>query len=426
MAEIAEIENKYLSLVKKMAGDSIALEQSKTEALAHFFRMGFPTTRNEEWKYTPTLGFSKSTIDYGNTYVISNKEVIADSVLASENRIVFINGSLSLHHSTFSADIDFMPMNAAINHPKYISNFNRLANNSAEAYTAFNTAFFSEGAFIVVKKNSSMQIPVLIEYHETEAATDYLQNIRNLIILESAANASIIVKHYVGAAAQSLSNTMNELILEANAQCEVFQIQDQLADIQHINTWEVEQNRDASCHFFTYTDSGQLVRNNLHIAMNAPGLMCDTKGIYIAGKKSVIDNHLKIEHQLPHCNSFQLYRGIMKEEGTGVFNGKILVHKDAQKTDAYQSNKNLLLSPTANIYTKPQLEIFADDVKCSHGATIGNLDENAMFYCLARGIDPITAKSLLINAFANDVVKKVSNHRVKNYIEQTLRDRLEN
>jgi Fe-S cluster assembly protein SufD len=404
----------------KLNESNDSVNKHKADAITSFMKMGFPTTRHEEWKYTPTLFFSKSELDYRNSYVVKNSEVLEPSVFESINKIVFINGSISLHHSVFTDDIEVHHIDASASHTLFQAHFNTLANNTKEPYVAFNTSFYMQGVFVVVKKNSVLEQPILIEYHDTSEAVDYLQQIRNLIVFESGAHASIIVKHYTKDAVKSLSNEVNELILYPNSHAKIYLIQDNLHEIQNLNTWEIAQERDANCDVFTYSDSGALVRNNLHIAMNAPGLTCDTKAIYLASKKSIIDNHLKIEHKLPHCSSFQLYRGVMNDEGTGVFNGKIHVHVDAQKTDAYQSNKNLLLSKNANIYTKPQLEIFADDVKCSHGAAIGNIDENALFYLIARGISKATAKSMLTVAFANEVIEKLDNEAVKTYVEKAI------
>lgn len=425
MRDTVELKKIVDSQLQRINVDSMDGRDAKVNALKNFEQLGFPSTRNEEWKYTPTLSFSKSAIDYALNYIVKGTEDITASAFESEHKIVFINGAYSAAHSLHTEDIELLSIAEAQQHAKYIAYFNSLANNAAEPYTAMNTAFYQEGIFLVVRKNSEVKSPILIEFHEDKESELLIQQIRNLIVFETGAQASIIVKHYVDQKIRSLSNTMTELILEPNAHCDLYQIQDQLGVIQHINTWEIAQNRDSVINFFSYSDSGSLVRNNVHIQMNAPGLTCDTKGIYIADKKNIIDNHLKIEHKFPHCSSFQLYRGIMKEEGTGVFNGKIFVHKDAQKTDAYQSNKNLLLSANAYIYTKPQLEIFADDVKCSHGATIGNLDENALFYCLARGISESTAKALLTRAFANEVIKKMHNYRVMNYVEQAMTVALE-
>ena len=420
MTDTVSIKSVFNHHLEQLNGSAAALSEIKKAALESFVEMKFPTSKNEEWKYTPTLLFAKSELDYSTTYKITGDETLLPSAFEAKVKIVFINGVYSKAHSTTSDLIEVMSITEASSHPRFLNYFNTLANNSTEPYTAFNTCFFKEGVFITVKKNAQIEGAIVIEYHETEAAQHYVQQIRNLLVIETGAIASFIVKHAINHTQSSLSNTFNELIVEENAQATIYLVQNELHHIHHINTWEVEQKRDARCNFFTYSDSASLLRNNLHILMNAAGLTCDTKGIYLASKKNIIDNHLKIEHKHPHCSSFQLYRGIMQDEGTGVFNGKIHVHKYAQKTDAYQSNKNLLLSSNAYIYTKPQLEIFADDVKCSHGATIGNLDEAALFYCTARGIRKETAKMMLTVAFANEVLNQLENEAVQQYVEQAI------
>lgn len=396
------------------------LHEIKSNALQHFYALGFPGTRHEEWKYTPTHSFAEQVATQVEPHGVQHAVQLHDPIIDSSIRIVFSNGIFQKDSSTIPDSFQVISITDVEKYEWAKSTFNTLAKNEIEAFTALNTACFLSGIAIRIPKNVVIDDAILIEYYELDSHNTGIKNIRNLVVVEQNASVHIVTKHFINHLHDSHSNIVNEVVLKPNAQCRVYQLQDSLCNSKHITTWEIEQQQDAFCEFFTYAESGKLVRNNIHIALNAPGLTCDTKGVYIATDKNISDQHIKIEHKYPHGTSFQLFRGIVKDEATGVFNGKIFVYKDAQKTDAYQSNKNLLLSDTANMFVKPQLEIFADDVKCSHGAAMGNLDEKALFYCMARGISKEEAKRMLTVAFANEVLKKITYHPIRNYVEKQM------
>jgi Fe-S cluster assembly protein SufD len=247
---------------------------------------------------------------------------------------------------------------------------------------------------------------------------------RNLIVLEKNADACIVESFLSMGANASFTNVVNEIYVDENAHLEHYKIQQQVGETYHNNYTQIFQEANTNINQVTLTLDGTMVRNNLHFYMN--GKNCDTLlyGLYITEKSNHVDNHTRVDHAMPNCQSNELYKGIMKNKSTGVFNGKIMVHLDAQKTNAYQRNQNILLDPEATINTKPQLEIFADDVKCTHGATIGQLDEEPMFYLRSRGIPENVARKMLLNAFADDIAEKIKIPELVSLLEQLIEEKL--
>jgi Fe-S cluster assembly protein SufD len=287
-----------------------------------------------------------------------------------------------------------------------------------------NTALMSDGAFIFVPSNKKVENPIIIVNVLDSSDMNVLSQPRNLIVLEKNADACIVESYLSIGANASFTNVVNEIYANENAHLEHYKIQQQVGETYHNNYTQIFQEANTNINQVTLTLDGTMVRNNLHFYMN--GKNCDTLlyGLYITEKSNHVDNHTRVDHAMPNCQSNELYKGIMKDKSTGVFNGKIMVHLDAQKTNAYQRNQNILLDENAAINTKPQLEIFADDVKCTHGATIGQLDEEPMFYLRSRGIPEDVARKMLLNAFADDIAEKIKIPELVGLLEQLIDEKL--
>jgi len=294
----------------------------------------------------------------------------------------------------------------------------------SNAFTALNTAYFQDGIFIKVAKNAVIEKPVYIL--NICRGEQQASQTRNLILVGENAKVEI-VNHFSGSAnSGSFTNAVTEVVAEAGSHGKMYLLQEEGDESNQVNSTHIVQKGSSTFSVLTVTLSGALVRNNLNFAITGEGCESNLNGLYFTSGNQHVDNHTYADHQVPNCNSNELYKGVMTDRSTGVFNGKIMVHRDAQQTNAFQSNQNILLTDKASVNTKPELEIYADDVKCSHGCTIGQLDEEAMFYLQSRGLGKMDATKLLLNAFASDVIEMVDNDAVKAYIEHWVEKKMSN
>ena len=406
------------------------VHQARQEALDLFLEQGYPSSRHEEWKYTNIHRFLDDDVslvfkDKGENAQISGLNTYADH---EGHKLVFVNGyfrpELS-HILEEDAGIIIGSLNEAISGDNSIGEeyYNRLARNHEEPFTALNTAFNRDGLFLHIPKGAELRLPVyVINAYDSEIG--HFVYPRNLVIAKAGSRAKIVEDYQNLSGNTFFCNAFGEYFLSRDAHVEVCSIQNEPDGFHFIGTKEVEQDENSCFDNTSVALSGKLIRNNIHLAYKGKHCDCHLNGLYFARDKDLIDNRLLVDHQVPSCVSNQLYKGILDDEGTGIFNGKIFVQQDAQQTDAYQSNKNLLLSDKATINSKPQLEIFADDVRCSHGATSGQLDDQAMFYLMARGIPKERARSLLIYAFAGDVTQRITIEPMRAHLENLLKDQL--
>jgi Fe-S cluster assembly protein SufD len=288
-----------------------------------------------------------------------------------------------------------------------------------------NTAFAEDGAFVHVSRGTFVEQPIYLLFISTagDSATDapMMNHPRNLFIVEEGAQVAIVEDYFsLGDTAGSLCNTATELVAKDGAIVSHYMIEREHKQSFNISTLRIEQGRNANVASHSVLLGGGLVRNNVHPVLAGEGSECSINGLFVGNGKQHLDNYMLVEHAKPHCSSRQFYNGILDDSAHGVFHGRIIVHKDAQKTDAKQTNRNLLLSDNAQIDTKPQLEIYADDVKCTHGATIGQIEENALFYLRSRGIDEASARKLLLMAFANECLDRMREDSVRSGIEKLL------
>jgi Fe-S cluster assembly protein SufD len=299
----------------------------------------------------------------------------------------------------------------------------RYLNYQRDAFAALNTAFMEDGAYVYIPGGAVVEQPIYVLYVSVAGGTPAIEHPRNLIIMEENSQAAI-VEDYVslesGGSAPSFSNTVTELVAGENAVASHYMIVRPPQNAFNISTLRIQQGRSTNTATHSLLLGGALVRNNVHPVLAGEGAECLINGLFMANGRQHMDNYMLVEHASPHCNSRQFYNGVLNGQSHGVFHGRIIVHKDAQKTDAKQTNRNLLLSDDAQIDTKPQLEIYADDVKCTHGATIGQVEENALFYLRSRGLDEAQAKHLLLLAFANECLDRMSSEQVRKHLEQLV------
>ncbi|KAB2814124.1 Fe-S cluster assembly protein SufD [Phaeocystidibacter luteus] len=385
----------------------------RRDALENFEQLGFPTKRNEEWKYTNLKPILKA--DYKlfpkQEDDIEFKDVKKYFLNEIDSyKVVFINGVYSSWLSeTTHQGYDICTFgNALRKYPDAIDGyFNKIAKQDGQAMVSLNTAFASEGAFIRVPKNKVVDKPIQIIFFNTTNDREIMVQPRNLIILEQGAKAEIIERHQSLNDVPVLTNAVTEVSVGANAELHYYKLQNDRHTSSLVdNTW-IDQHRDSVAKFSTFSFGGRITRNNLHFGLKEENCLTYMNGVTIIGENQHVDHHTLADHLVPHCESHELYKGIYDSNATGVFNGKIVVHKDAQKTNAFQQNDSVLLSDRATVDAKPQLEIYADDVACSHGCTVGQLDEEALFYMRSRGIAEKEARALLMYAFASDALGEV-------------------
>jgi Fe-S cluster assembly protein SufD len=300
---------------------------------------------------------------------------------------------------------------------KYLSKY---ADFSEEAFTALNTAFMQDGGFVYIPRGTRFREPVHLLYITGKSDRATITNPRNLIVVEDNCEAEV-VEHYVSLdEGVYFSNVVTELVVGENSSVGHYMIECESMKAFNVSTLRVEQGRSSNIRSHSVLLGGALVRNNVHPVLAGEG--CDSliNGLFMSTGRQHMDNYMKVEHASPHCDSRQFYNGVLDGRSRGVFHGRIIVHKDAQKTDAKQTNRNLLLSDNAQIDTKPQLEIYADDVKCTHGATIGQMDENAIFYLRSRGINEDAAREILLGAFTSGTLESIQVEEIRNYCESLV------
>ncbi|WP_435136448.1 Fe-S cluster assembly protein SufD [Formosa sp. A9] len=406
------------------------VHQIRNEAIKIFETTGFPSKKDEAWKYTSLNSILKQ--DYSvfpkQEHALEFSDVKPYFIHDIDAyKIIFIDGKYSSHLSQTTHDgIDACLMSSALTKPKYrlvIENyFNKAA--SKDGLTSLNTAFANEGAYIHIPKNKVVEKPIQIIHFSTGKEAALMLQPRNLIVVGENSHVQIIERHQSLTDHPVLTNSVTEIFASKRAIVDYYKIQNDNQNASLIDNTFVSQKQESHCSVHTFSFGGKLTRNNLNFFQNGERIDSTLNGITIIGDKQHVDHNTLVHHIEPNCESHQDYKGIFADNSTGVFNGKVIVNKEAQKTNAFQSNNNILLSDKATINSKPQLEIFADDVKCSHGCTIGQLDESAMFYLRSRGIPQKEAKALLMYAFSNNVLDSVKIPEVKTRINKLIATKL--
>jgi Fe-S cluster assembly protein SufD len=407
------------------------LHTLRTNAIKNFETKGFPTKKEEAWKYTSLNSILKnnfsvfpkneSSIEFSDVKKYFLHEI-------DTYKVVFIDGIFSSFLSSTTHDgLDVCLMSSALNKPKYkmvIDNhFNKIANKE-ESLTSLNTAFANEGAYINIPKSKVVEKPIEIMYFSTASEVALLVQPRNLIIVGENSHVQIIERHQSLNENPVLTNSVTEIFAQKRAIVDYYKIQNDAIEANLIDNTFVSQQQESNVSVNTFSFGGNLTRNNLNFYHFGERIVSKLNGITIIGESQHVDHYTLVQHSEPNCESHQDYKAIFSDKSTGVFNGKIFVEREAQKTNAFQKSNNILLSDKATINAKPQLEIYADDVKCSHGCTIGQLDENAMFYMQSRGIPKKEAKALLMYAFSNAVIESIKIPELKQRITKIIATKL--
>lgn len=406
------------------------LHDLRSKALKVFEEKGFPTKKEENWRYTSLNSLLKEdySISPKGESAIEFKDVKKYFLHNVDTyKLVFIDGVYSSFLSETTHDgIDVCLLSSALDKSKYKPVIEAYFNKAAkeDGITQLNTAFTKEGAFIHIPKNKEVDKPIEVIYFSTGNEAAILLQPRNLVVVDENAHVQIIERHQSLSSNAVFTNAVTEIFSGKRSMVDYYKIQNDVLSASLVDSTYIIQQRESICSVHTFSFGGQITRNNLQFRQE--GEHCDSilNGITIIGKKQHVDHNTLVHHIAENCESHQDYKGIFDDSSTGVFNGKVYVEKEAQKLDAFQQNNNILISDKATINAKPQLEIFADDVKCSHGCTIGQLDDDALFYMRSRGIGQKEARALLMYAFANNVLKSVKIPELKTRINKLIADKI--
>jgi Fe-S cluster assembly protein SufD len=398
---------------------------------ARFADVGFPTTKLEDWRFTPVKAIAEATYGAAPADAISLDD-LAPYLFGRHDwaRLVFVNG----HLSTELSHLVDLPTGVSVSElseawasgPAVVrADLGKHATVDVTPFSALNAAHAQDGAFIYVAANVEAVQPVHVVFVTTAAAATSGMHPRHLIVVERGARAAVIESYVTLADGNaSFTNPVCEVVVGANAWVEHVRIQRDAITANHVGLTVVQQDRDSHYRSFSLAMGGAIARHDLVVRLGAPNTEALMYGLYTGHGDQLIDNHTTIQHDHPNCRSWEVYKGVLDDRSRGVFNGKILVSQIAQKTDAKQTNRVLLLSDEASIDTKPQLEIFADDVKCTHGATVGFLDDSMRFYLQSRGIPAAAVDQLLTYAFAAEIVAEVAIEAVRVELDRLVRARI--
>ena len=407
------------------------VHEVRSEAMKNFETKGFPSKKEEAWKYTSLNNLLK--VDFSifpkRESALEYKDVKKYFIHDIDTyKIVFVDGVYSSYLSETTHDgVDVCLMSSAFSKPMFRQvidvYFNKVASKD-ESLTTLNTAFSKEGAYIYIPKNKMPKKPIQILHLATGNEAALMLQPRNLIVAEENAEVQIIERHQSLTENEVFTNSVTEIFAAKDAHVDYYKVQNDANTASLVDNTYISQKNNSVVKVHTFSFGGKLTRNNLNFYQNGERIDSTLKGVTILGEKQHVDHHTLVHHAQPNCESHQDYKGIFGEKSTGVFNGKIIVDKIAQKTNAFQQNNNILLSDKASINTKPQLEIFADDVRCSHGCTIGQLDDDALFYLRSRGIPKKEATALMMYAFANNVLESVRIPELKARINKIIASKL--
>jgi Fe-S cluster assembly protein SufD len=432
------VNQTYLRKTADRSGTAMAegpdwLEPVRRAAMDRFTETGFPTARDEEWRFTPVAPIAQGTWrQAAGTGRGITREQLAPFIFGHPEwtTLVFVDGGYVQALSSgiaLAAGVRVGGLAAALRADGNLleKHLARHAPIETSPFTALSTAFMQDGGFLHVPANTDLSQPVHLVFVTTAEAAGSVAHPRNLVVIERGARASVI-ESYVTLApgATYWTNAVTEVVAGPNSWLEHTRIQRESERAYHVGLTHVEQQRDSHYRSFSMAMGGALARHNLHVRLNGENVETLMYGLYLTRGEQLADNHTAIYHDQPNCRSWEVYKGILDDRSRAVFNGKVFVKPEAQKTDAKQTNRNLLLSDTAKVNTKPQLEIFADDVKCTHGATVGRLDDIALFYARSRGVPAVEAQRLLTYAFAAEVIEEVALGPVRDELERLVRERL--
>jgi len=420
MIDLKNDNELYLTHFERFEKPSSAIGPSwllpiRKAAISRFMELGFPTTRDEEWRYTNVAPIANTAFERpdSDTTCVKRSQiepfVLADS---ASSLLVFVNGHYAAHLSTVrngAAGVRIGNLAAVIASEDGLvtQHLTRYASYKVQPFTALNTALLEDGAFVFIPKGAVVEEPIQLLFVSTAPRPAVVSHPRNLIVADTSSQVTIVETYAGIGTGVYFTNAVTEIVVGDNAVVDHYKIERETDEAFHIATLQLHQRRSSMLYSHIVSLGGALVRHDVNSVLDGEGCECTLNGLYMVNGNQHVDNHLRVDHVKPHCHSREFYKGVLDGHGKGVFSGRIMVHKGAQKTDAKQTNKSLLLSEDAQVESKPQLEIFADDVKCTHGATIGQVSEDAIFYLRSRGLSEQAARSLLVYAFARESVDQI-------------------
>ena len=418
---------ELLQSTREVADAPASIRQLRQEAMTRFSQLGFPTTRLEDWRFTNVERIAKSQFELADEATVSAAqfEALSFSTLSGP-RLIFVNGrfapALSNTDGAIQAGVTVENLGHALTKQsvRLEPHLARLTPYRDRAFPALNMALWQDGAFVSVPNNTTLNEPIHLLFLSTAPSKAAATYPRVLVVLGENSRSTVIEEYVSVNDSPHFTNAVTEIDIGPGSTLDHYKVLSENLAAYHVASSNLRLGRDSTTRSTSVTLGGSLVRNDIGALLRGDGAECTLNGLYLANSDQLVDNHTTIDHAVPHCNSHELYKGVLNGHGRSVFNGKIIVRIDAQKTDAKQTNQALLLSEDAQINTKPELEIFADDVKCTHGATVGQLADDALFYLRARGLDEAQARRVLIHAFANDVLSRISLDSLRAYLETAL------
>jgi Fe-S cluster assembly protein SufD len=410
------------------------LTKLREDAFARFAETGFPSTNVEDWRFTNIAPMAKAEFQLAarpqrQELLALRAQIDAYRIPDAACLLVFVNGHFApdvssvatLPEGVFAASL---AAQLGQNPQRLEPYLGRYLNIKRDPFCALNTAFIQDGAFIRIRRGKALEAPIHLLFLSLGGEAPRMNHPRNLVVAEEGAELTVIEEFVAVGETPAFCNAATELVAAEGAVVSHYRIQQENPEVLQISTLRMQQDKSANVSSHSLLLGGAIVRNNVHPVLAGEGGECLINGLFLGRGREHLDNYMLVEHASPHCESRQFYYGILDQQAHGVFHGRIIVHKDAQKTDAKQTNRNLLLSDDAQIDTKPQLEIFADDVKCTHGATIGQIEENALFYLRSRGIDELSARRLLLEAFANECLDRMKEGPARAHLADLIRDHI--
>ncbi len=401
----------------------------RRQAIERFGELGFPTTQQEDWRFTNLAPLTREAFARANGAPSSvSPEALSAHALAGVSRLVFVDGRFAPELSSLAGlppgvVVDSLAHVLAREPERLEAHLGRHASVAQHPFVALNTAFLTDGAFVELPRGAVIEEPLQL-LHLTTGTAPIVTFPRNLIVAGEASQ-SIVVETFVGLAEEPyFTCAVTEIVAGPGAVVDHYKVQKESVEAFHLATLQFHQERSSNLYSHSISTGGALVRNDVNAVLDGEGVECTLNGLYVLRGTQFLDNHMRVDHAKPHGSSYELFKGILDGKSRAVFNGRIFVAKGAQKTDAKQSSRNLLLSKEALVNANPQLEIFADDVKCTHGSTVGQLDEDAIFYLRSRGIGEDAARSLLTYAFASDIVERIKVPAVRSELTEFLFHRL--
>lgn len=427
----SQLVANFKAAEERMNGASKSpLHLLRKQALERFDKLGFPTIKHEEWKYSNVKSLVNQAFNFSAAGNLTNEDIEDLQIPNLEGNILyFVNGVFHPELSKIispESQLQVMSFDEAYKlFPEIIAkHLAQYADYSDSAFTALNTAFANHGVFIHVPEKTVVEHPVILRFIADARSENVAAQPRNLFVVGKRAEVKVAESFRTLGENATFTNIVTEVFVAEEAHFEYYKVQNESDKAYHIGTTQIQQLANSHTYCTTISVNGGFIRNNLNLVLN--GYNCDAHlyGLYMPNNKQHVDNHTVVDHAMPNSLSNELYKGILGGKSTGVFNGKIFVREDAQKTNAYQTCRNVVLTDEASMNTKPQLEIYADDVKCSHGTTTGQLDDEALFYMRSRGISNDVAKALLMFAFADDVVEKMRIPAIKAYLKGLIEEKI--